>query len=152
MGDVAPQKSAKTHKWGPKHERAFQLYCQGRTITSIAAEIDASRDQVSHWQNWPTWQKKWKEWQDEQAAWRSRIREPIATRAVQELQAILDDPETTAEVRVKAAAQLGKWGGLDQPRQVQISGNLSTLTEEELQKRRTLLAAALDPATPPPEE
>jgi len=141
------QAGTKRHKWGPNQEKAFGLFCQGMTITAIAKEVGITRSKVSLWQNWPTWQRKWKEYQEEQASWRTRIREPIAQRAVQELTAMLDS-DVEPEVRVKAATQLGKWGGLDQPRQVQISGNLATMTDDELAARRAALTAT---ATPPSE-
>lgn len=146
-----PQNPTKSHTWGPLQQKALNLYLEGTPFTEIGKQVNRSRFTIGEWSKFPEWVAGVEQYNQELEAWRKTVAGAKAQAAIIGLDELLKEEDTPPEVKARILIQYGKWGGLDQPQQLQISGSLKDLTIEQLKARRQELQKTLNPTEPDPD-
>lgn len=153
-----------TSTLSPQQVLAAQSLALGQCQRIAAERAGVTRVTICRWLKLPLFQKKLEEFkreiqQVERESFREvaeEIKEEIKQNTRQVLSAddlkvklteIIEDPDTSISLRLKAIAQLGKWFGLDQPKPAPVKGDddfpvelgsdlpdFSKMSDEELQR------------------
>jgi hypothetical protein len=87
----------------PVQAQVVAALAQGRTITTAAADAGVHRNTIHNWLHEPAFKTAVEDAQREYAAIPSDTMRDLATRALETLRNVLDDPKASPSVRLKAA-------------------------------------------------
>lgn len=104
----------------PEQIEALQLLLSGKTEAETAKAIGKSRTTISRWKKLPEFQEALSRTKDEINETRMQIAsdiasrmERLATKGMDALEAILDNPDTPTREKLEAIAIAGRWTGLE---------------------------------------